>query len=213
MNILHLDPQFAVVEKEPGILSQDDGKGRRNLPRLLREEIGGEIFPVHRLDRETGGIMVYARTSSAASCLSKAIAEGSFYKEYHAVLCACPNKTEDTLTDLLFYDRQKNKVFPVKRERKGVKRAVLHYHLIASSSPLALVRVNLQTGRTHQIRVQFAGRKMPLWGDPKYGGKGSGLALFCSLLSFPHPETGNMLSFTLPLPETEPWSLFDRKLK
>ncbi len=208
LSILYSDPQIIVAVKDAGVLSQSDEKGRESMISLLKEAFGGEIYPVHRLDRETAGVMVFARTSKAAAALSLALQEKKFVKEYLAVLTAKPSSDEGVLEDLLFFDRQKGKVFPVKRARRGVKDARLRYESIAEKDGLFLVRVFPETGRTHQIRVQFASRKMPLLGDRKYGGSGEKLALFCRALSFPDPVTGETLSFSAEPENLPPWSLF-----
>ena len=125
LEILYSDEQIAVAVKPAGVLSQADEKGRESMLSLLSCQIGGEIFPVHRLDRETAGVMVFARTSKAAAALSVALQEKKFVKEYLAVLTAKPLKEEGVFEDLLFFDRGKGKVFPVKRARRGVKDAKL----------------------------------------------------------------------------------------
>ncbi len=208
LDILYSDPQIAVAVKPAGVLSQSDEKGRDSMLSLLAKELGGEIFPVHRLDRETAGVMVFGRTSKAAAALSTALQEKKFVKEYLAILTAKPSKEQDVLEDLLFFDRQRGKVFPVKRSRRGVKDARLRYEFLEMQEGLSMVRVFPETGRTHQIRVQFASRKMPLFGDRKYGGSGDGLALFCRALSFPHPVSGEMLSFSAIPEKKHPWNLF-----
>ncbi len=210
MNILYFDQHIAVAEKPAGILSQGDDKNNPNMPDLLQKELGGQIFPVHRLDRETSGVMVFARTKKAAATLSEYIASGHMEKEYFAVLCHAPEIPEGILEDLLFFDRQRGKVFPVKRERRGVKKAILHYRTLACSPEGCLVSVQPITGRTHQIRVQFASRKMPLLGDRKYGGEKGQLALFSHRISFSHPETGEKLTFSCLPEESLPWDRFSR---
>lgn len=209
LNILYKDDEIAVAVKPAGVLSQSDEKGRESMLSLLRDALGGEIFPIHRLDRETAGVMVFARTSRSAAALSTALQEKKFSKEYLAVLTAKPGETAGILEDLLFFDRSKNKVFPVKKKRGGVKDARLRYEFQEEKEGLSLVRVFPETGRTHQIRVQFASRKMPLFGDRKYGGSGSGLALFCRSLTFPHPRTKELLSFSAKPSAEHPWDLFE----
>ncbi len=163
MDILYADAQIAVCIKPLGADSEHD------VPRLLTDALGGEAFPVHRLDKNVGGIMVYARTRQAAADLSRQIQDGSFRKEYVAMVHGTPPETGDW-TDLLWKDSSKNKVFVVTRERKGVKKARLDYRCLRTGEE-SLVRIRLHTGRSHQIRVQFASRKFPLVGDHKYGAR------------------------------------------
>lgn len=197
--ILHfLDEQIAVCEKPAGLLSE--GEGNDALPTLLTAQLGGEIYPVHRLDRETSGLIVFARTKSAAAQLSRELLDGKLTKEYLVLLCGTPNETSGRLSDLLFYDRRVGKSFVVGKERKGVKRAELDYEFLAEKQGRSLVRVNLLTGRTHQIRVQFASRKLPLVGDRRYGAPadGSSIALHAYHLSLTHPKTGAPMEFFSP---------------
>ncbi len=203
--ILYQDKALAVCLKPPGVLSQD-GPGNA-LPALLREQLGCEIFPVHRLDREAGGVMVCAKTSRAAGTLSGAMAQGGFRKEYLCIIRGCPEEKEGTWKDLLFHDKTRNKSFVVQRMRGGVKEARLDYQVLAEKDGLSLVRVLLHTGRTHQIRVQFASRGFPLLGDGKYGGGSGGLALWSAFLAFPHPASGEPMSFQSP-PEGGVWTAF-----
>jgi 23S rRNA pseudouridine1911/1915/1917 synthase len=207
MKILYEDKQLVVAVKPAGVLSQND-ENKPNMLSLLSQTLSGELYPVHRLDKETAGVMVFARTRNAAAHLSCQIQNGSWEKEYLAVLQGTPKEAEGTLEDLLFFDRSKNKVFPVKRERKGVKKAVLTYRILEEKNGLTLVSVLPKTGRTHQIRVQFASRKLPLFGDRKYSGSGDGLGLFCKRLSFFHPKTNQWLSFSAVPEEKTPWIAF-----
>lgn len=180
MNILYSDRDIAVCVKPVGLDSE------HQVPEAIMQELGGQIFPIHRLDKNVAGVMVYARTKGAAAALSKAVQEGTVVKEYVALVHGTP-PAEGDWQDLLWKDSAKNKVFVVKRERKGVKKARLEYRRLTEGDT-SLVRVRLHTGRSHQIRVQFASRGFPLVGDKKYGGKDEYTApmLFSCCLTFPH---------------------------
>ena len=158
----------------------------QEVPQAVKEALGGEIFPIHRLDKNVGGVMVYARTKQAAASLSKAVQDGSLVKEYVALVHGTPPENGDW-TDLLFKDSTKNKVFVVKKERRGVKKARLEFRRL-SEGDTSLVRIRLHTGRSHQIRVQFSSRGFPLVGDHKYGARDSSPApyLYSCKLTFPH---------------------------
>jgi 23S rRNA pseudouridine1911/1915/1917 synthase len=212
MKIIYQTNSFIVCEKPAGILSQE-GPGR-TMPALLREALGGEIYTVHRLDTAASGCMVYARTKQAAAALSKQIADGVFTKEYLAAVHGKPDAEAGEYEDLLFKDSAKNKTYVVDKPRRGVKQARLAYRVLQSAeTPCgygSLVCIKLYTGRTHQIRVQFASRGSPLFGDGKYGAKDNlpRLALFSCRLTFADPDTGEPLEFTLPVPEEAPWGWF-----
>ena len=206
--ILYADAAVAVVVKPAGVLSQGDAENA--MPVLLQKQLGGTIFPVHRLDQPTGGVMVYARTQDAAAKLSAQMQSEAFGKEYLAVLDGTPEPAEGELHDLLFFDRQKGKSYAVRRKRAGVKDARLAYRVLAQAEGLTLVRVRLYTGRTHQIRVQFSSRGWPLTGDGKYGSRNNRCApaLWSAELHFAHPVTGETLLFRSQPPEAYPWTLF-----
>jgi len=180
MEILYSDRETAVCIKPVGLDSEAE------VPQALKAQLGGEIFPLHRLDKNVGGVMVYARTKSAAAALSKAIQNGQMVKEYVAMVHGQPENS-GILTDLLFKDSRKNKVFVVKKARAGVKEAKLQYRCLAAGEE-SLVHVRLFTGRSHQIRVQFSSRGFPLVGDHKYGSRAEATApmLFSCRITFPY---------------------------
>ena len=169
IEILEQTPGLVVCIKPVGVRAQ--GEAPDALPALLAKQLGAGVYPVHRLDQAVGGLMVFARTGAMAAKLSQAMAEGTLQKEYLAVLGARPKDDSGELFDFLFHDRFKNKTYVVSKERKGVKKASLSYRVVAEADGLCLVHVRLHTGRTHQIRVQFASRGMPLVGDGKYGSR------------------------------------------
>lgn len=206
MERIETQQDYVVCVKPVGISSED---GPDSMPALLRQELGGEIFPVHRLDLNVGGLMVYARTKAAAARLSQALQEGTMVKEYLAVLHGIPEASEGCYEDLLWKDSSKNKVFVVKRSRKGVKAAKLTYRCMETSDNITLVHIRLHTGRSHQIRVQFASRRTPLLGDHKYGSRDDAKspALWSTRITFPHPRTGKLLTFSC-LPTGEVWDTF-----
>ena len=179
MEILYSDKDLAVCVKPVGLDSE------RDVPAAIKESLGGEVFPIHRLDKNVGGVMVYARTKAAAAALSKAVQEGTMVKEYVAQVHGTPPESGDW-TDLLWKDSSKNKVFVVKRERRGVKKARLEFSRLTAGEE-SLVRIWLHTGRSHQIRVQFSSRGFPLVGDHKYGSRDEKTApmLFSCCITFP----------------------------
>ncbi len=211
--ILTEDKHIAVCFKPAGVLSQS-GEGV-NMISLLNAHFAengetAEAFPVHRLDRETAGIMVYAKNAKAAASLSRQAEQNLIKKRYYAVVKGVPEEKNGVLRDLLFRDKQKNKTYTVKRMRKGVREASLEYEVIGEAGGFSMLDILLHTGRTHQIRVQFASRKMPLFGDGRYGGGGGNLALFAHTLEFTHPVSGEKLVFSkTPDNTAEPWNKFE----
>ena len=205
IEILYKDAGLIVCIKQPGLDSQGDMCAR------LKEQLGGEVFCVHRLDREVGGLMVYARSSAAAAALSAAITGKKFVKEYLAAAGGCPAEPEGLMQDLLYRDAAKNKSYVVKRERRGVRRAELEYRLLERSGELCLFKIGLHTGRSHQIRVQFASRGLPLLGDTKYGSKERrcNIALWSCRLVFPHPGNGSTMDFSAMPDKKFPWDKFE----
>ena len=210
MELLHQDRDMVLVVKPFGVVSEGEG----GMPSLLAEELGGEIFPVHRLDRETGGCMVYARTKAAAGKLSAIVSERSMEKEYLAVVQGQMEEESAVLKDLLFRDAAKNKSFVVERQRKGVREAELSYRVLETKETeegtFSLVRVKLHTGRTHQIRVQFSHRKHPIVGDQRYGSriKSPHMALWAYRLACKHPLRKGEVNVSALPPAEYPWTLF-----
>ena len=227
--IIYEDDALVVLDKPAGCSSEE------GVPQRLREQWGkpdAYVGVIHRLDTGVSGLMVYAKTPQAAAALSRQVtrsqeayavqdgrAEGTpaaprFIKQYRAVIAGGPDEAlpaEGTLRDHLFKDSRKGRVFPVSRPRKGVKEAILEYRIAATAEDgaFSLADITLHTGRTHQIRVQFASRKHPLWGDGKYGSRAKGaIALQSARLQFFHPVSGEKMEFALAMPAGEPWDLF-----
>lgn len=183
MEILYSDPEIVVCVKPVGMDSEHE----------VPQALGGEIYPIHRLDKNVGGVMVYAKKKASAAALSKAVQEGTMVKEYVAMVHGTPPEVGDW-EDLLWKDSAKNKVFVVKRERRSVKKARLEYKRLTEGET-SLVRIRLHTGRSHQIRVQFSSRGFPLVGDHKYGSRDEKTEpmLFSCCLTLPHK--GKLLRF------------------
>ena len=209
MEIVYSDESILVCLKPAGVLSTDEPGG---LPELVRQELGdpgADVRTVHRLDRVVGGLMVLARSAQAASELSRQIREGSFEKEYLAVVHGdCDDSGE--FRDLMFRDKARKMSFITDTPAKGVQEAVLIYETLEREGQLSLVRVRLMTGRTHQIRCQFAHHGHPLAGERKYSTLNDPwpLALWSCRLAFRHPETGKPMTYLRFPAHQEPWSLF-----
>lgn len=215
--ILYKDKYLIVCVKPVGVLSEESGN-KQSMPLLLKEYLTRtnektDIFTLHRLDKNVGGVMVFARNPVSASLLASDIAARKFEKEYLAVVIGKPDPESGSMTDLLLHNASHNKTYAVDRMRKGVREARLDYSLIAASGEgsetRSLVRIFLHTGRTHQIRVQFASRKMPLVGDGRYG-SGDGKdrpALWSYRLAFTHPKTKEHMEFR-EKPDGEPFDSF-----
>ena len=222
--IISENEDFALVNKPVGMDS---------------ERAPGEgFFPVHRLDKVASGLLLYAKNPRSAKKLSESLQEGKIKKRYHIIvesagdtskeddeaLSVKTNSTKNTgsseakrlpkegcFTDYLYKDTKKQKMFPVKKLRKGVKEAILHYQVLEEKDGLALVDVELETGRFHQIRAQFSAHGFPLFGDGKYGSRQKGnVALHCYTLSFPDPKSGEELHFAIKDRDEEPWRIFDK---
>ena len=220
--IVYENEDFALVNKPVGMDSE--------------HALGAGFFPVHRLDKVASGLLLYAKNPCSAKKLSEALQTGKIKKRYHIIvesagdtskeddeaLSVKTNSTKDTgsseakrlpkegcFSDYLYKDTKKQKMFPVKKLRKGVKKAVLHYQVLEERDGLALVDVELETGRFHQIRAQFSAHGFPLFGDGKYGSRKKGnVALHCYTLSFPDPKSGEELHFAIKDRDEEPWRKF-----
>ena len=206
MEIVYQDKDICVVIKPARVLSTDEPGG---VPELLRSEFGepkADVLTVHRLDRVVGGLMVLARNARAASELSRQIRENEFEKEYCAVVHGCPSEELGTFRDFLWRDKARKMSF-VTDEKVDAQEAILHYSVEQRNTDSTFVRIQLVTGRTHQIRVQFASRGMPLFGERKYSTLEDPceLALWSSKLVFKHPGTGEWLSFEREPPCAYPW--------
>jgi len=209
MDIIYLDRDIVVCVKPPRVLSTDEPGG---LPELIRQELGNEkadIRTVHRLDRVVSGLMVLTRNAASASELSRQIRENLFEKEYLAVVHGKPEQECATLKDLLARDKARKMTMVAEMPGKGVQEAVLDYEVLATNGDLSRVRICLKTGRTHQIRVQFSSRGMPLVGERKYAELEDNceIALWSHRLGFHHPRTGMRLEFSKQPPSTYPWSI------
>ena len=208
MKIVYIDDAIVVCEKPQRVLSTDEPGG---VPELIRQTIGepaADVRTVHRLDRVVGGLMVLARNGEAASILSRQIRENTFEKEYLAVVHGQPQAASGRLCDLLVRDKARKMTMVVTEPGKGVQPAALTYQVVRSAEVMTRVRIQLETGRTHQIRVQFASRGMPLVGERKYSTREDPceIALWSCRLVFFHPVTGEKMDFSLEPPAAYPWS-------
>lgn len=207
MDILYQDGDIVVCVKPARVLSTDEPGG---MPDLVREALGdskADVRTVHRLDRVVSGLMVFARSAASASALSEQIRQQSFQKEYVAVIHGHPKEDAGTFRDLLLRDKQERKTYIVNEQGKGVQEAILTYQVQAKTEDMTRVRIQLQTGRTHQIRAQFSGRGLPLVGDRKYSllEDDCEIALWSYRLAFVHPKTGEQMEFVLEPPQIYPW--------
>ncbi len=206
IEILYSDDNVVFCKKPVGMSSEQD------LPRALKEQLGCSIYTLHRLDNPVGGVMIYAKSKESAAKFSRLISDNTdFEKTYLAV---CEGELEESwgnMEDLLFKDSRCNKSFIVKKERKGVKKASLSYKVLASSvykeRPCSLVAITLHTGRSHQIRVQFASRKHPLLGDGKYGSR-----INCPIALFSWRICTQGMDISCNPPGQQPWDMFDEDL-
>ena len=212
MEILYQNANILVCIKPARVLSTDEPGG---LPGLVREALGdpkADVRTVHRLDRVVSGVMVLARSANAASELSRQIREDQFRKEYLAVVHGRPENPEGTLHDLLARDKARRMTFVAEAPGKGVQEAALSYRVLEYANGMSLVRVRLHTGRTHQIRVQFSSRGMPLVGERKYAvlNDPCELALWSAKIGFYHPGTGEWVEFSKEPPAVFPWMEFGK---
>lgn len=212
IKILYRDNHLLCCIKPVGIPSEAEG-----LPSLLSmQEKVNEIYTVHRLDQAVGGVILYALSKKMAAALSSMIEKGEITKEYLAVTTGVPDSEDGVCKDLLYHDRQKNKTYVVTKPRKGVRDASLAWIRQSTTcfdgNDLALLRIALHTGRSHQIRVQMASRKLPLVGDGKYGSrvKSASIALWSTSISFRHPFSSEPVRFEASPPDHFPWNLFTR---
>ena len=219
LNILYEDNHIIVVVKEPNILSQSDKTNDLDLLTMVKNYIKekykkpGNVYVglVHRLDRPVSGIIVFAKTSKAASRLSEQIRTNKIKKTYMAVVNGIVEKQEDTFIDYLIKDKDGNTTITTS---DSGKKSILHYKVIEINKLKneTLVEIKLETGRHHQIRVQFASRNHPLCGDQRYGKEDkTPIALCAYKLEFIHPTTKETMKFEIPLPNNEYWSDFKCK--
>ncbi len=209
MRLVYVDEHIVVCEKPPRVLSTDEPGG---VPELVRRELGDEkadVRTVHRLDRVVGGLMVLARNAKGASELSRQIREDAFQKEYLAIVHGSPEYDIGKYWDLLLRDKARKMTVVATEAGKGVQPASLQYRVLKRKDGMSRVRIKLETGRTHQIRVQFASRGMPLVGERKYSTLEDPceIALWSCRLGFTHPATGEKMEFSLEPPDVYPWTV------
>ena len=213
MELIYQDKDIVVCIKPARVLSTDEPGG---LPELVREALGdpkADVRTVHRLDRVVSGLMVLARNAKAASELSRQIREEKFEKEYQAVLHGIPAQTCGTLQDLLGRDKARKMTYVADAPGKGIQEAILNYRVLTKTEPFSRVQIRLHTGRTHQIRVQFASRNLPLVGERKYSTLDDPceIALWSCRLGFTHPATGEKMEFRKEPPSVWPWTEVSEK--
>lgn len=221
LTILHEDNHIIVVLKPQNVPSCEDASKDPDMLSIIKEYIRekydkkGNVYLglVHRLDRPTGGVMVFAKSSKAAARLSEQMKAGDFEKRYYAVLVGEPKEKKATLTHYMKKNAINNMVYVCPPTEVGAKFAELEYNIIAEKSGLSLADIRLHTGRSHQIRVQMNAIGCPVYGDMRYGGekaKKGYLALWAYYLSFTHPVSKERMVFRVQPPEDNmPWKLFD----
>lgn len=220
IDIVYEDNHLLVAVKPPNVPSQEDASGDRDLLSILKQDLKvrynkpGNVYLglVHRLDRPVGGLMVFAKTSKAASRLSEAVRTRSIEKQYWAVVHGKPQALQDRLEHYLLKDSRTNTVSVVPAATPGAKQALLSYEVLETVGNLSLISVKLETGRPHQIRVQLSHIGCPIYGDQRYGAavnkKGQQIALWSYQLRLMHPVRKEPLSFTSPPPNQNPWNGF-----
>lgn len=211
VNIIYCNDDFIVCIKPAGVISTDEPGG---MPELIRSVLGDEnadVRAVHRLDQVVSGLMVYALNPETASELSRQIRDNEFKKTYLAVVHGVPEERRGRMEDILLRSKEKRKTFVVNKACRGSQNAVLEYELLKAKEDRSLVEIKLITGRTHQIRAQFTHRRLPLFGDRKYGGSddGCGIALWSYMIGFTNPKTGKFMRFQVKPPKEYPWNDFD----
>lgn len=211
MDIIYCNEDFIVCIKPAGVISTDEPGG---MPDLIRGVLGDEstdVRAVHRLDQVVSGLMVYALNPETASELSRQIRNNEFKKTYLAVIHGVPEERRGRMEDILLRSKEQRKTFVVNKRCRGSQDAVLDYELLKAKDDRSLVSINLITGRTHQIRAQFTHRRLPLFGDKKYGGRDDGcnIALWSYMIGFTNPKTGKFMRFQVKPPKEYPWTEFD----
>lgn len=219
LNVLYEDNHIIVVEKPFNMPTQEDESKDPDLLNAVKAYVKekydkpGDVFIglVHRLDRVAGGVMVFARTSKAASRISEQIRNRTFYKEYYTVVEGRLKSEKSLLVDYIVKDKNANTVSVVNKNVPEAKEARLKYEMLEYKDNLTLCSVDLLTGRPHQIRIQFSSRKNPIWGDGKYGSmyrSKKGIALWSRKIEFEHPTKKEQMVFIMDPPDVEPWNIF-----
>lgn len=215
MELIYADDHIVVAVKPARVLSTDEPGGMPELVRQALSDPAADIRTVHRLDRVVSGLMVLARNPKAAADLSAQIRQDAFQKEYLAVIHGCPVEKQGTLEDLLIRDKARKMTLVTNEPGKDARSAVLHYQVLAQNDSMSLVKIQLVTGRTHQIRVQFASRGMPLVGERKYAVQDDPceIALWSCGIGFSHPATGENMHFYRNPPAVYPFNSFSSALE
>ena len=220
INVIYEDNHVLVVEKPVNIPVQEDDSKDDDLLSILKQYLKdkyqkpGNVYLglVHRLDRPVGGVMVFAKTSKAASRLSKQVQDRTLDKIYRAVITNVPKQPQDTFVDYLYKNKKTNRVQVVPKSHPEGKFAKLSFEQLDTKNNLTLVQIQLETGRSHQIRVQFSSRNHALWGDQRYNPQakvGQQIALWAYKLSFEHPTTKEIMTFTCNPPSQFPWNQYE----